>query len=506
MLSNAKQLIEKYALGKRVAAAVSGGEDSMALLSLLLEYARADKLKLVALNVDHCIRPCSAADSAFVEKFCAGNGVELIKKVADIPALCRESGRGTESEAHFARKEFFESVLSEGKADMVATAHHARDNAETVLMHLFRGTGLKGLGGMKTLSGGIFRPFLSTEKQEIQNYVKAKNVPFVVDETNADTSYCRNYIRHEILPRIEQRFPCAERAICRAAGFAAEADEIITRGMEQSAITANPDGSVSLGENYLSAPYIFSALALLGKNADIYYTAVDSVQRLAAQKDCARADIGGGITAAREYGKVTFYYKSEESEIAQTPFVLPDMSASFRVGNTEITVEKVPHAGDCRAAAPLAMTRGANRHCERVYERGNPLRLAHCHCEPSVLPCHCEERSDEAIPAVLSRHCEERSDEAIPFMRTLYFDSDKLPDNCVWRNRRAGDVFTPFGGGRRKLKEYLIDEKIPLRLRNGLALLCSGGEVMAIAGVQVSDKLKVTAESKSVYRISVKRG
>ena len=459
MLSNAKQLIEKYALGKRVAAAVSGGEDSMALLSLLLEYARADELKLVALNVDHCIRPCSAADSAFVEKFCADNGVELIKKVADIPALCRESGRGTESEAHFARKEFFESVLSEGKADMVATAHHARDNAETVLMHLFRGTGLKGLGGMKTLSGGIFRPFLSTEKQEIQNYVKAKNIPFVVDETNADTSYCRNYIRHEILPRIEQRFPCAERAICRAAGFAAEADEIITRGMEQSAITANPDGSVSLGENYLSAPYIFSALALLGKNADIYYTAVDSVQRLAAQKDCARADIGGGITAAREYGKVTFYYKSEESEIAQTPFVLPDMSAEFAVGNFCIALEKIP----------------------RVLPR---------HCEPSVLPCHCEERSDEAIPS----------------MRTLYFDSDKLPDNCVWRNRRAGDVFTPFGGGRRKLKEYLIDEKIPLRLRNGLALLCSGGEVMAIAGVQVSDKLKVTAESKSVYRISVKRG
>ena len=102
--------------------------------------------------------------------------------------------------------------------------------------------------------------------------------------------------------------------------------------------------------------------------------------------------------------------------------------------------------------------------------------------------------------------CASRSADAIPSMRTLYFDSDKLPDNCVWRNRRAGDVFTPFGGGRRKLKEYLIDEKIPLRLRNGLALLCSGGEVMAIAGVQVSDKLKVTAESKSVYRISVKRG
>ncbi len=481
MLSNAKQLIEKYALGKRVAAAVSGGEDSMALLSLLLEYARADKLKLVALNVDHCIRPCSAADSAFVEKFCADNGVKLIKKVADIPALCRESGRGTESEAHFARKEFFDSVLSEGKADMVATAHHARDNAETVLMHLFRGAGLKGLSGMKTLSGGIFRPFLSTEKQAIQNYVKAKNIPFVVDETNADTSYDRNYIRHEILPRIEQRFPCAERAICRAAGFAAEADGLIMRGMEQSAITANPDGSVSLSENFLSAPYIFSALALLGKNADIYYTAVDSVQRLAMQKDCARADIGGGITAAREYGKVTFYYKGEDSEIAQTPFILPAISAEFAVGNFYVALEKIPH--------------GSPRHCERVYERGNPLRLAPCHCEQS-----------EAIPHGSPRHCEERSDEAIPSMRTLYFDSDKLPDNCVWRNRRAGDVFTPFGGGGRKLKEYLIDCKVPRRLRGELILLCSGSEVMAIAGMQVSDKLKVTAESKSVYRLSVKRG
>lgn len=431
MLDKAKQLIQKYAFGKRVAAAVSGGEDSMALLSLLLQYHKAGVLTLWVVNVDHCLRAESASDSLFVKDYCKNNGIEYVCERVDIPALKAKSGRGTESEAHFARKEIFDKIISSGTADIVATAHHARDNAETVLFHLFRGAGLKGLGGMKILSGALFRPFLTTPKEEICEYVHYNNIKFVTDKTNADTDYDRNYIRHELLPRIRARFPAAERAICRAAAAASYADEYIASQICDGAVIKNDDGSVSVDEKYLSAQCIFYALELLGKTKDVYSTAIESVQKLTGSKLCAKADIGDGIVAAREYGKVTFYYDTATESFEPIPLTLPEERAVFRAGKSCVVTEKV--------------------------------------------------------------------DNVIPDKKTLYFDADKLPENCVWRTRKEGDRFTPYGGGSRKLKEYLIDNKVPKRLRDDLIMLCSDSEVLLIADKQISDKIKVSENSKRIY-------
>ena len=436
MLDKARQLIQKYACGKRVAAAVSGGEDSMALLSLLCEYAEAGKLALCVLNVDHGIRKNSASDSEFVRRFCRGRGVEFIGIEADIPKLCKKSGRGIECEAHFFRREFFEKTISEGKVDIVVTAHHAKDNAETVLMHLFRGAGLKGLSGMKVFDGRIFRPFITTPKAEISEYVKARNIEYVVDETNADVTYDRNYIRNEVLPLIEARFPSYENAVARAAAFAADADGSISSQLDGSAFSES-DGAVFLDENRLSAPYIFEALSRMGKTSDVYFSTVDRIIGLKNSRQCARADIGDGIVAAREYGKIAFYRGLDKSAAEETPFESPcsDSRITTAFGTAEI---------------------------KRAYGCG----------------------FDKTG-------------------QTLVFDADKLPCGCVWRTRREGDRFAPYGCGEKKLKEYLIDKKVPLRKRDGLMLLCCGKEVFIVCGMQISDRIKVTEDSVNVFSVSL---
>ncbi|MCI8459008.1 MAG: tRNA lysidine(34) synthetase TilS [Clostridia bacterium] len=437
MLENAKQLIEQYAMGKSVAAAVSGGEDSMALLHVLLPYAQQKKMSLCVVHVDHCLRKNSADDCAFVQDFCNKNGVAFRGVRINVPALCARSGRGAECEAHFARRDVFAALQRSGACDLVATAHHARDNAETVLLHLFRGCGLAGLSGMRVLSDdGLFRPFLTTPKEEITAYVSAHSIPFVTDATNADTVYDRNYIRHIVLPAVRSRFPAAEQAICRTAAIAAEAQAQTEATLCDHAI-GEKDGAVLLREDFVTAPYIFAALKRLGQKADVYQTAVASVQRLAAGKPCARADIGNGIVAAREYGAIAFY-RPAATQNARAPFEVP--------------------RGD---ALRIHVGRGAT--------------VAVQSCPP-------------AYPAPKG---------------VLYIDADKVPVGSVWRTRREGDVFAPFGSGRKKLKEYLIDKKVPRRLRDGIALLCCGNEVLAAAGLEISRAVQTDEDSRCVLCIRV---
>ena len=185
MLQSARENIQKFALGKTVAAAVSGGADSTALFFLLLGYHNEKKLTLKVLTVDHGIRKNSAADAAFVQELCKAHGIECRVSRLNVPQFAVSARRGIEAEAHLQRKAVYRAALEEGFCDLVATAHHMRDNVETVLLHLFRGCGLKGLSGMALCSDeGLFRPFLYTEKAEIDAYIEAEHIPIRVDETN----------------------------------------------------------------------------------------------------------------------------------------------------------------------------------------------------------------------------------------------------------------------------------------------------------------------------------
>ena len=207
--------------GGRVLCAVSGGRDSMCLLHYLVE--RGD-LSVTAAHFDHHLRPTSGRDAAFVRDWCRTHGIPFLLGEGDVAALAAE-GLSTEEAARKARYAFLERAAREGGFAAVCTAHHARDNAETILLNLIRGTGSAGLRGMREarpLGTGpdapvLLRPFLRWGPEELARYAEDHAIPHVEDESNGSDGPARNRLRHQVLPVLESINPQAVGNILRAA-------------------------------------------------------------------------------------------------------------------------------------------------------------------------------------------------------------------------------------------------------------------------------------------------
>ena len=210
--------------GGVVLCALSGGRDSMALCHLLMQLAEKQGFQVIAAHYNHHLRPTADRDEAFVVRWCAEKGLELIVGGGDVAAAAREKGLGTEETARAMRYAFLEQAADRVGADRIATAHHLDDNAETVLLHLLRGSGLKGLGGIQPVRGRIVRPLLEISREEIDRYIEENHIPFVEDETNRDTAYIRNRLRHEVLPLLEKTAPGAARRMAGAGSIFREED------------------------------------------------------------------------------------------------------------------------------------------------------------------------------------------------------------------------------------------------------------------------------------------
>ena len=189
--------------GGTVLVAVSGGRDSVCLLHYLARLGTARGFSVAAAHLDHGQRPTAARDVAFVQSLCRTLDVPCHVGREDVPALARELGVGVEEAGRRARYEFLERTADEIGAARIATAHHAGDQAETVLLHLLRGAGTRGLRGIPPVRGRVVRPLLQTTRAEIEAYLEKNHLGHVEDETNADTTLRRNFLRLELMPQIE---------------------------------------------------------------------------------------------------------------------------------------------------------------------------------------------------------------------------------------------------------------------------------------------------------------
>ena len=239
----AEFLNRKFPHGGRVLCAVSGGLDSMCLLDYM---TRQPSFSVGAAHFNHCLRGAEAdRDEAFVRDFCAKRRIPFVSGSGDTRSLAEREGLSTEEAARRLRYEFLNKAAEDGGYDAILTAHHADDNAETVLLNLVRGTGSAGLAGIPQVRGNICRPFLRIPRAELAAYAAAHGVPHVEDSTNDDPdAAARNALRSSVMPVLRQINPkCVENIARTSAILREESDalESMARGL-MNQIKELPDG------------------------------------------------------------------------------------------------------------------------------------------------------------------------------------------------------------------------------------------------------------------------
>lgn len=218
------------ARGRHLLVGLSGGADSVALLCLLAERRQELQLRLTAAHLHHGIRGEAAdGDAAFCRALCRRLGVDLIEERLDIPAIAAARRVGVETAAREERRSFLLRAMRRCGADWIALAHHMDDQAETMLMHLFRGAGAGGLRGMRRLEGEIYRPLLGVRRAQLREFLAERGESWREDATNALADNPRNAIRLNVLPEIEKSYPRCTEAIARFGCVSELEDELLSR-------------------------------------------------------------------------------------------------------------------------------------------------------------------------------------------------------------------------------------------------------------------------------------
>ncbi len=360
MLEHVRQIIQKFQLitaGQKLIVGVSGGTDSLVLLHILKQLAPRLDITLHAATLDHQLRgEESAGDVRYVEQICREWGVVLTIGQADVKRLAREHQLGIEAAARLARYDFMADVAHMQGASTVAVAHHADDQAETVLLHLLRGAGVHGLAGMGLRSSvpnhvdlSLIRPMLRVSRAEIEAYCEQHQLAARYDSSNADTSLLRNAIRLEVLPFLTGYSPHVKPALARLAEIAAVEDDYV----QQHVLLFTKSAAVTVSRQQISVDRdafrgLHAALqrrvllwmaAQLGQTQDTSANLVlDAIEMAMHGRQGAIGLLGGGIRLRVEYNLLLVEVEERAATEHHTPLLPAEFDEPINIPSSNILV------------------------------------------------------------------------------------------------------------------------------------------------------------------------
>jgi tRNA(Ile)-lysidine synthase len=454
--------------GDRVGAAVSGGADSVALLHLLHQLRDTLGVTLLVVHFDHGLRGAeSQADAEFVADLARTRGLPFILHREDVAAAAARNKRNLEDAARRLRYAFFERVVREGRASRIAVAHTADDQAETVLAHLFRGSGPAGLAAIYPVAGSVVRPLLGVRREELRSYLRERGQTWREDSSNLDVRRLRARIRASLLPLLERDFSARIVGhLARLAGLAREEEQFWEAFIDQrfGALVRREERGLSIRVPDLIAPMDFPQMppltessqvpseipqrviterlirriyqALHGSRQGLAARHVEQVIRLAERSASGRrAELPGGIGVERNFAELTFFCRRRR-------LPAPAYQKSAGASGTYAYPVELPRRGCATVSVPEL------QRCFRM----------------KVIDWTSAQRDTKTEWAAL--------------------DADRLRPPLILRSWRAGDAYRPAGRRQsHKLKHMFTAGRIPIHERAGWPVLESNGRIAWTRGM-----------------------
>jgi tRNA(Ile)-lysidine synthase len=457
LTTKVKQTIKRFSLlkpGDHIVVAVSGGPDSVCLLSILLSLAKEFDLTLHIAHLDHAFRGKESADEAlFVAELAKKLGIPATIEKIDVPAFCQERGLSSQEGARTVRYGFLERVAETVGAARIATGHTADDQAETLLMRLLRGAGLSGLSAIPPVRRNIIRPLIEVTREAILDYLKEAGLEFKTDSTNAKPVYTRNRIRSDVLPVLKQFNPRIVETLASEAALLRDEDEAAEVCLETfygSVIVQKTENVALKRDAFKVLPQAFrrrlfrKAVDLAyGEPANLSSAHVDEALAFMASAQTGRAlQLPCSLTVEREYERFIVSANTTDRFFSRT-LALNDVTLVPEFGlliEVNISVTSLPE--------------------EPV---GNYFWQAE-------------------------------------------FDYDKITAPLMLRTRLRGDRFCPTRMRERskKLQDYFVDEKIPRRKRDMVPLLVAGSNILWVIGFRTDERYLPRPDTKSVLVVQIK--
>lgn len=452
MYNKVIETIKKFNMlnnGENIVVGLSGGADSCALTHILTRLSGKMDLHITAVHINHGIRGEEAErDERSAEEFCRRLNIEFIAYHCDIPSEAAKRGIGEEEAGRLVRYEKFYETAEKKNGAKTAVAHNMNDKAETLIMNLCRGAGMKGLAGIKPVGGSIIRPLIFCTRDEIEKYCDDNNIEYCTDSTNLQNEYTRNKIRNILLPWLSENInPAAGMNMANASELLREEEEYLeSKAQEQykKLLKDSGDGFVSLNADGLASEHgvirrrvLRIALRSLRPDMrDFGRKHTESAEDILMGDTGRRISLPGGITVSKGYGLINILYDREK----QGAFCYDiEPGKKYFIKETESYV-------------------------------------------------------------LLSLNEEKNIKNAVNIC-TKKIDYDKIKDKIQLRTRQTGD-FISIKNGRKKIKDIFIDDKIPSDKRDSYPMLVCGKSVI-IVGNRLGTDYYVGQDTKNILYIYI---
>lgn len=470
MREKLRQWIKTYHMiepGDRIVAGVSGGADSVYLFYCLLEYQQEVDFQFCAVHVNHGIRGAEALrDQQYVEAICQKYQVPYFLYKEPVPEIAKEKKLTEEEAGREVRYQAFADCMKQWQGTKVALAHHENDLAETMIHHLARGTGIAGLCSLQPNRDGKIRPLLCMNRAEIEHDLNIQDIQYHTDSTNLETDYTRNKIRQQIIPRMEE---LNERAVGHMADTSWDLLEIHQYMQRQGEaclkkyVTSHETGAVIrseiLQEDPIMQKYVLREYlaGVPGGMKDVTREHMGMLLQLFYRQVGRQVQLPGNRCLVKTYDGI----KLDSEEI--------DRKAKYN--------GKDISAGDGDRQTVTAPQMSIPGH----WSNGNV-------------------QIDFTLePYEFSQIVEKRY--------TKWLDYARIEGNVQIRTRLPGDyIVINDTGGRKKLKDYFINEKIPAKLRDQILLVAQESEILWIIGYRINAAYKVTDKTRELVKIQIRGG